>query len=88
MSLAYGQCYTFNSGDSSHPLLHAFFAGQNSGLKLRLNIERDSYIASAVRPSEGLAIIVHDQKSFPFMEEFGLAIQPGISTLFHKEKKG
>ena len=81
ISSAYGQCYTFNSGENGHPVIHATFAGQNSGLKLRLNIERDSYIASTVRPSVGLAVIIHDQKSFPFIEEFGIAIQPGISSL-------
>ena len=81
MSLAYGQCYTFNSADSEQPLLNATLAGQNSGLKLRLNIERDSYIAVRLRPTVGLAIIVHDQKHFPFMEEFGIAVQPGVSTL-------
>ena len=87
MSSAYGQCYTFNSADSEQPLLNVTLAGQNSGLKLRLNIERDSYIAARLRPLVGLTIIVHDQKSFPFMEEFGLAIQPGISTLCAIKRK-
>ena len=87
MSSAYGQCYTFNSAESGSPLLHATLAGQNSGLKLLLNIERNTYIKSAVRPSVGLAMIVHDQKSFPFMEEYGMAIQPGVSTLCAIKRK-
>lgn len=80
-SPVFGQCYTFNSAKSGHPLLHATLAGQNSGLKLLLNIERDSYTATIARPLVGLAIVVHDQKSFPFVDELGITIQPGISTL-------
>ena len=79
-SLAYGQCYTFNSGKADHPLLNATLAGKDSGLKLRLNIERDSYITNPVTPTVGLTVILHDQKSFPFMEGFGIVLQPGIST--------
>lgn len=87
MTSTYGQCYTFNSADSGYPMLHATLAGQNSGLKLHLNTERNSYIKSAVRPSVGLAMIVHDQKSFPFMGEYGMAIQPGASTLCAIKRK-
>ena len=39
-SVAYGQCYTFNSAEGNSALLNATMAGKNSGLKLRLNAER------------------------------------------------
>ena len=87
LSSAYGQCYAFNSVESDQPLLPVTVAGRNSGLKLRLNIERDSYIRWPNHPFAGLAMIVHDQKSFPFMEEFGIAIQPGISTFCALKRK-
>ena len=80
VNAAYGQCYTFNSAEGVNPLLNATLAGQNSGLKLRLNVEQDSYIRDAYSPTVGLAVIVHDQRSFPYMEEFGVIIQPGRST--------
>ena len=88
MSSLYGLCYTFNSLKSGRPLLYATLSGKNSGLRLLLNIERDSYLATNIRPTVGLAIIIHDQKSFPFMEDFGTTVQPGISTLcaFRKRK--
>ena len=88
MSSLYGLCYTFNSLKSGRPLVYATLSGKNSGLRLLLNIERDSYLATNIRPAVGLAIIIHDQKSFPFMDDFGTTVQPGISTLcaFRKRK--
>ena len=88
MSSSNGLCYTFNSLKNGRPLLYATLSGKNSGLRLLLNIERDSYLATNIRPTVGLAIIIHDQKSFPFMEDFGTTVQPGISTLcaFRKRK--
>ncbi|CAH3015517.1 unnamed protein product [Porites evermanni] len=74
VSSLYGLCYTFNSLKSGRPLLYATLSGKNSGLRLLLNIERDSYLATNIRPTVGLAIIIHDQKSFPFMEDFGTTI--------------
>ena len=87
ISSAYGQCYTFNSAESDKPIISATLAGQSSGLKLRLNIERDSYIGTLLNPFVGISVLIHDQKNFPFMEEFGMAIQPGISTLCAIKRK-
>ena len=79
-SISYGQCYTFNSGKNGHPLLNVTLAGKGSGLKLRLNIERESYLKNPVA-SVGLTLLIHDQKAFPFMEGYGVIIQPGMSTV-------
>ena len=88
ISSAYGQCYTFNSAESDKPMISATLAGQSSGLKLRLNIKRDSYFGLErcwTRLWE--SVVIHDQKSFPlFMGEFGM-IQPNISTLCVIKKK-
>lgn len=81
LSFIFGNCFTFNSGKDNNSLLYATLEGQNSGLKLRLNIERDSYLPNTGSPFVGLAILIHDQKTFPIVEEFGIKIQPGISTL-------
>ena len=80
-SFTFGQCYTFNSAEGENPLLKATLPGKDSGLKLRLNVERDSYIGNPAAPTVGLTVIIHDQKSFPFMEEFGRIIEPGSSTV-------
>lgn len=40
----FGQCYTFNSGHYGFPLINASMAGHLNGLKLLLQVERDSYL--------------------------------------------
>ena len=74
------QCYTFNAAENGKPVLNASFAGQQNGLKLRLNIERESYIPNLIWPSVGIIILIHDQNSFPIVEDFGIAVPPGMST--------
>ncbi|KAL9982334.1 hypothetical protein ACROYT_G004364 [Oculina patagonica] len=81
LSPMFGKCFTFNSAEGNNSPLFATLAGQNSGLKIRLNIERDGYMPNTVIPFVGLAILIHDQKTFPIVEEFGIKIQPGVSTL-------
>ena len=80
-SFMFGNCYTLNFAEDGNPLLQATMAGQYSGLKLRLNIERESYMRNPLQPSVGLVILIHDKKTFPIMEEFGIKVQPGVSTL-------
>ena len=81
LSFMFGNCYTFNSAEDRNSPLQATLAGQNSGLKLRINIERNSYLFNTFGPFVGLAILIHDQKTFPIVEEFGIKIQPGVSTI-------
>lgn len=77
----FGQCYTFNSGHYGFPLINASMAGHLNGLKLLLQVERDSYLDTPTNPYIGLTVLVHDQQTFPFMEQFGFAVQPGVRTL-------
>ena len=81
ISFIFGQCYTFNSGQGHHPIINATMAGQLNGLKLLLHIEKDSYLDNAVNPFAGLTVLVHDQQTCPFMEQFGFAVRPGVRTL-------
>lgn len=79
----YGQCYTFNSGRDSLPLINATIDGHVSGLKLLLNIERDSYLYLYLpgTPFVGLTVLVHDQRNYPLMAQYSFAVEPGIRTL-------
>ena len=86
-SSTFGQCYTFNSGRDGHPVINATMAGQLNGLKLLLNIERDNYLDNPLNPFAGLAVLVHDQQTFPFMEQFGFVVQPGVRTLCSIKRK-
>ena len=87
ISSFYGQCFTFNSGRNGGQLLKARMPGKNSGLKLRLNIQQDAYLKNAKRPFAGVAVLVHDQKSFPFMEEASPGVTPGIQTFYSFKMK-
>ena len=80
-SFKFGNCYTFNSAEDGKSPHQATMAGQYSGLKLLLNIERESYLKNPLNPSVGLVILIHDKKTFPIVEEFGIQVQPGVSTL-------
>ncbi|XP_078356916.1 acid-sensing ion channel 1C-like [Oculina patagonica] len=86
-SSLYGQCYTFNSGLDGHPVINATMAGHLNGLKLLLNIERDSYLDNPFYPFAGLTVLVHDQDTFPYMEQFGFLVQPGVRTLCAIKRK-
>ena len=80
MSTVFGQCFTFNSRRNGNALLKATMAGKNHGLKLRLNIQRDSYIKNGKNPLAGITVLVHDQDNYPFMLEYGFSVQPGSHT--------
>ena len=67
--------------------MKARMAGKKSGLKLRLNIQQDAYLKNAKRPFAGVAVLVHDQKNFPFMEEVSLGVAPGIQTFYSFKMK-
>ena len=79
-SSSFGQCYTFNSGENGSQLLTAGMPGKNNGLKLSLNIQRDGYVKYPKNPFAGITVLVHDQKQFPFMEEYGFFVEPGTHT--------
>ena len=83
----FGQCYTCNSGNYDFPLINATMAGHLNGLKLLLHVERDSYLDNPKNPFVGLIVLVHDQNTFPFMEQFGFVVQPGVRNLCALKRK-
>lgn len=84
----YGQCHTLNSGHDGHRLINATLAGhRNTGLNLLLNIERDSYVDNPLLPFVGLTVLVHDQRTFPFMEQDSFSVQPGLRTVCAIKRK-
>ncbi|KAL9982891.1 hypothetical protein ACROYT_G005002 [Oculina patagonica] len=76
-STSFGQCFTFNLARNSSKPLKARMAGKNYGLKLRMNIQRDAYFRNPLRPFVGITVLVHKPNNFPFMDEYGLAVEPG-----------
>lgn len=88
LSSTFGMCYTFNSGNDGRPVINATMSGDVNGLKLLLNVERDSYVDNPIKPFAGLTVRIHDQHTYPFVEQFGFSVQPGLRTLCSiKQKK-
>lgn len=83
----FGQCHTFNSGRDNRSVINATMAGNLNGLKLLLDIERESYLENPLYPFVGLTVLVHDQETFPYMEQFGFLVQPGVRTLCSIKRK-
>lgn len=83
----FGKCFTFNSGHDQSPIINASLDGQTGGLKLHLNVEREGFLLDSSNPYVGLIVLVHDQKSFPLMEQFGFAVHPGVRTLVAVKRK-
>ena len=46
---------------------------------LELNIEQDEYIA-ALTPDAGARITIHPRGSYPFPEDEGISVPPGVKT--------
>lgn len=69
------------AAEGGNPLLNTTVASLPSGLRLRLNIEPDEYIPIPWRPSVGILLLIHEQKTFLPVKEFGIVIQPGMSSL-------
>lgn len=83
----HNQCHTFNPGHEDSPIILATAAGHLNGLRLLLNVEKDSYLDNAASPIVGLRVLVHDQHTFPMMEQFSFAVRPGVRTLCSIKRK-
>lgn len=80
-NLRMGHCYTFNSGDKNHPMLeNPQIPGPTQGLRLKLNVEEEDHVTNFNSPMAGFKVLIHDQNTYPIVEEIGFAIQPGTHT--------
>ncbi|KAG2455711.1 SCNNG protein, partial [Polypterus senegalus] len=74
----YGNCYIFNWGlhdkaiSSSNP-------GGEFGLNVVLDINQKEYIPF-LSTTAGARLLVHEQKSFPFLKDLGIFVLPGTET--------
>ena len=83
----YSQCYTFNSGYEDHPIVLATAPGHLNGLRLLLNVERDNYLYNPWTSLVGFRVLVHDQHTFPVLQQFGFFVRPGVRTLCAIKRK-
>ncbi|XP_017481513.1 PREDICTED: pickpocket protein 28-like isoform X1 [Rhagoletis zephyria] len=63
----------------SYSPMHAAGTGESLGLKLMLDVERDSYYCSSTN-SVGFKILLHNPLEVPNMREIGLLLSPGHET--------
>ncbi|XP_053551205.1 amiloride-sensitive sodium channel subunit beta [Bombina bombina] len=75
----YGNCYIFNWGQEGRELLSSANPGTDFGLKLVLNIEQEEYIPF-LEATAAARLILHQQKSFPFLKDLGIYAMPGTET--------
>ncbi|XP_068100549.1 amiloride-sensitive sodium channel subunit beta [Hyperolius riggenbachi] len=75
----YGNCYIFNWGQEGQELLESVNPGPDFGLKMVLDINQEEYIPF-LQTTAGGRIILHQQKSFPFLKHLGIYAMPGTET--------
>ncbi|XP_015285220.1 PREDICTED: amiloride-sensitive sodium channel subunit beta [Gekko japonicus] len=74
----HGNCYIFNWGMEEKPLLSSN-PGAEFGLKLILDINQTDYLPF-LTSTAGARLMLHDQKSFPFLKDEGIFAMAGTET--------
>ncbi|XP_073492794.1 epithelial sodium channel subunit beta [Aquarana catesbeiana] len=75
----YGNCYIFNWGQEGQELLESANPGADFGLKMVLDIDQKEYIPF-LQSTAAARIILHQQRSFPFLKDLGIYAMPGTET--------
>ncbi|XP_055994883.1 amiloride-sensitive sodium channel subunit beta isoform X2 [Sorex fumeus] len=74
----YGNCYIFNWGMTEQALPSAN-PGAEFGLKLLLDIGQEDYVPF-LTPTAGARLLLHEQRSFPFIKDEGVYAMAGAET--------
>ncbi|XP_036595447.1 amiloride-sensitive sodium channel subunit beta [Trichosurus vulpecula] len=74
----YGNCYVFNWGVKEKALLSSN-PGTEFGLKLILDIDQQDYV-HYLTSTAGVRLLLHEQKSYPFLKDAGIYAMPGTET--------
>ncbi|KAE8579302.1 hypothetical protein XENTR_v10023986 [Xenopus tropicalis] len=75
----YGNCYIFNWGQEGEDPMASANPGADFGLKLVLDIEQGEYLPY-VQTTAAARLILHQQRSFPFVKDLGIYAMPGTET--------
>uniref|UniRef100_A0A8C8VIH8 Sodium channel epithelial 1 subunit beta n=1 Tax=Pelusios castaneus TaxID=367368 RepID=A0A8C8VIH8_9SAUR len=74
----HGNCYIFNWGMNEEALISSN-PGAEFGLKLILDISQQDYIPY-LTSTAGARLMLHEQKSFPFLKDLGIYAMSGTET--------
>uniref|UniRef100_A0A674I8X9 Epithelial sodium channel subunit alpha n=2 Tax=Terrapene triunguis TaxID=2587831 RepID=A0A674I8X9_9SAUR len=80
----YGNCYTFNDGNSS--LWTSSLPGINNGLSLLVRTEQNDDIP-LLSTVTGARVMVHEQNEPAFMDDGGFNVRPGMETSISMRKE-
>ncbi|NP_001079258.1 amiloride-sensitive sodium channel subunit beta [Xenopus laevis] len=75
----YGNCYIFNWGQEGENTMSSANPGADFGLKLVLDIEQGEYLPF-LQTTAAARLILHQQRSFPFVKDLGIYAMPGTET--------
>ncbi|XP_053132524.1 amiloride-sensitive sodium channel subunit beta [Hemicordylus capensis] len=75
----HGNCYIFNWGMDEEPPLISSNPGAEFGLKLILDISQKEYLPFLTFTA-GARLMLHEQKSFPFLKDQGIYAMSGTET--------
>ncbi|KAM4025710.1 epithelial sodium channel subunit beta isoform 2-T2 [Anomaloglossus baeobatrachus] len=75
----YGNCYIFNWGQEGQELMVSANPGAEFGLKVVLDIDQEEYIPF-LQSTAAARLILHQQRSFPFLKDLGIYAMPGTET--------
>ena len=75
-----GLCYTFNSGEAGHPILHVTSSGTSQSLSLLVDVQSDEYYGPFSYAATGLKVSIHEQGEWPDVENHGNDVSPGQNT--------
>ena len=83
----FANCHTFNGGKDGIAIQRTTLGGNENGLRLNLNLEQEHHVREYTQPTAGFKVLVHDQNEYPFVEQFGFVVQPGIHTYCSLRRK-
>ncbi|XP_022086803.1 acid-sensing ion channel 2-like [Acanthaster planci] len=81
---SFGNCWTFNSGETQDEkeisVLNQIQPGSGNGLTMVINIQQAEYTEPVQNGNleAGLKVLVHDQETPPSVDSEGFAIAPGV----------
>merc|ERR550534_659385 len=76
----YGNCFTFNSNESTEEVAKVTVTGSGNGLVLEMFLDQSNYMYNKLSRKAGARITIHDPYTLPMPEEFGMDLAPNTAS--------
>ena len=82
ISPSYGTCFTFNSAEKlgSQGVKKASLTGVSNGRSIEIFIDQANYMINKLSKRAGVRLVLHDPKTPPLPEEYGLDLAPNTAN--------